>query len=98
MIIFTHVAVGFEQVTPNNNQIKSKHKGKAFHAFKLTCVVQSGGDAGNGPVRAELGHAVVSLNDERVVQMRIQVANDDRAVLQVRGARLEADVLAAGDT
>lgn len=64
---------------------------------RLTCVVQSSGDGLCGPLRAVLRHAAVSLHSERVVQMRIQVGDDDRGVPQVRGTRLEAHRLTAGD-
>jgi len=66
--------------------------------MELTGVVQSGGDARDGPVGTELGHAAVSLDGERVVQMRIQVTNDDRGVPQVCRTWLETDLLATGDT
>lgn len=65
---------------------------------ELTCVVQGSGDAGGGPLSAELGHATVSLHSERVVQMRIQVSDNHDGFLQVCGARFEAYLVAAGDT
>lgn len=64
----------------------------------FTCIVQSSGDATDGPLGTELGHATVSLHSERVVEMRIQVTDDDRGVLQVCRTWLEADLLATGDT
>ena len=66
--------------------------------FELTVVVQSGGDAGDGPLRTELGHTAVSLHGEGVVQMRVQVTNHNLSVLQDCRTRLEADLLATWDT
>lgn len=62
-----------------------------------TSVVQCCGEAGNGPLAAELGHAAVSLHSKGVVKMSVQVSDYNRRFLQVGGARFEADLLPTGD-
>lgn len=39
----------------------------------------------------------MGLHSEGVVEVRVQVGDDNRGFLQVGGARLEADLLPAGD-
>lgn len=111
-LIFTIVIISFHTYssgvcgTPNNEEVtpiwteykvKSKQKEKWQYVNALTWIVQSSGDARRGPLGTELGHATVSLHSERVVEMRIQVGNNNRGLLQVCRAWLEVDLLVTGD-
>lgn len=55
----------------------------------LTCVAQHGSDVAGGPLEAVVGHAVVSLHREGVVEVRLHVADRHDSVAQASGGRLK---------